>query len=254
MMVLSLVTLAQAQSVENPLNASFDPHPGTQVPLNITLRDEHGTSQNLKQLLRGKPAVLVLGYYGCPMLCHKVQEGLLDGLKSSELSIGEDFRLLTVSIDPTETSELAAEKKAAYLADLGKPDADAAWPFLVGDSAQINALTKAVGFRSAKLKDQIAHPAGLVILTPTGKISSYLYGIRFPSTALDQAVREAAQEQSSSVVQAVILLCYQYDPSTGRYSLAIYRLIQILGIFTLLTLVSSIAIWNRREKRRRELI
>jgi protein SCO1/2 len=239
-----------AQQIADPLKAGFDPHPGARLPDDLVLTDQDGRKAPLVDLLQGQPALLVLGYYGCPMLCHQVQEGLLEGLSGMQDTLGRDFRVLTVSIDPRETSTLAAEKRAAYLKAYGKPVPSEAWPFLVGDAAAVDRLQRVVGFRSARLPDQIAHPAGLVVLSPDGKISSYLYGIRFPAVALHEALDTARREQTSSVFQQVLLLCYQYDPATGRYSLSIYRLIQALALLTLGTLLIAVLGWLRQERRR----
>lgn len=247
LLILTCGPLA-AQPISDPLKVGIDQHPGEQVPLSIRLRDENGREQTLSELLGGKPALLVLGYYGCPMLCHKVQDGLVDGLADSKVRLGRDFRVLTVSVDPAETSELAKQKKASYLQAYGKPVGPSDWPFLVGDSKNLGILQKAVGFRTAKLKGQISHPAGMVVLTPQGKVSSYLLGVRFPALALEKAIEKASREEHDSFLQPVILLCYQYDPSTGKYSLAIYRVIQLLGLATVLLVGAAVLYWKRRER------
>jgi protein SCO1 len=248
LIILFLTVLASAQTVENPLETGFDSQEGTQVPLELVLTDEQGRERTVEELLDGKPVLLVLGYYGCPMLCHEVQKGLLEGLSACRFTVGKEFRVFTVSVDPTESSELAAEKKLAYLKAYQRGDAEG-WPFLVGESEQLEALQSAVGFRSSRLEDQIAHPAGLVVLTPSGKVSSYLYGLRFPAVALEQAIEKAAEEETGSFLRPVLLLCYQYDPATGRYSLAIYRIVQLLGALTVLILVAAVAYWVRKERR-----
>ncbi len=247
-----LTTASLAQPVADPLQTGFQPQLGAQLPMDLMLTDHRGREGTISQLLDGRPALLVLGYYECPMLCHQVQEGLLEGLAGLDMTVGEEFNVLTVSIDAAETPELAAEKREAYLRAYGRSVASGRWPFLVGDQPSLDRLAGAVGFRSARVGKQIAHPAGLVVLTPGGEVSTYLYGLRFPPAALEQALATAAAEESSeSLLSQVKLLCYQYDPATGRYSLAIYRLVQLLSLFVALALFSQIWRWERT--RRREL-
>lgn len=250
-LTICLLSNATAQPVADPFKAGFDPHPGATVPLDLTFVDHTGARATLRQLLGGKPALLVLGYYHCPMLCHEVQQGLLDGLRSLDEPVGDGFRVITVSIDPAETPDLAAEKRRSYLEAYGRSMPADAWPFLVGDAGSVTALQTAVGFRSARLEDQIAHPAGLVVLTADGRVSSYLTGIRFPATAISEALKAARASQTRTLVQSVLLLCYQYDPATGRYSLAIYRMVQLLAALTVAILTLSVAGWLRAERRRR---
>ena len=247
--VMSLNTLAQPG--DNPLEVGFDHHLGAQVPLDLLLRNERGNEVTVKELLDDKPVLLVLGYYECPMLCHKVQDGLVEGLTESRMRVGKEFRILTVSVDPEETSQLAAAKRESYLKAYPYPVTHQDWPFLVGTPEALDTLQTVVGFRSAKLKDQISHPAGMIVLTPSGKVSSYLQGLRFPALSLEQAIEKASREEEGSFLQPVLLLCYQYDPATGKYSLAIYRLVQLLGCATVLLMMAAIFFWLRRERRQR---
>lgn len=247
-----LATAATAQTVADPLKTGFEPHLGAQLPMDLMFTDHRGREGTLSQMLDGRPALLVLGYYECPMLCHQVQEGLLDGLSGLDMTVGEEFNVLTVSIDHRETPDLAAKKRDAYLRAYGRTVEASRWPFLVGDEPSVEALASAVGFRSARVGEEIAHPAGLIVLTPQGKVSSYLYGLRFPPAALEQALKTAESEMSSeSLLSQIKLLCYQYDPATGKYSLAIYRLVQLLSICMALLVFASVWRWER--KRRSEL-
>lgn len=249
--LLLTISCCLAQPGQDPLTVRFEHHLGAQVPMELTLRNEYGQTVTMKQLLGGKPALLVLGYYECPMLCHKVQDGLVEGLTESRMQVGREFRVLTVSIDPEEKPALASAKKENYLAAYDRPVAPEDWPFLVGDEESLSTLQAAVGFQSAKLETQISHPAGMVVLTPQGKVSSYLQGVRFPALALEQAIKKASEEEQGSFLQPVLLLCYQYDPATGRYSLAVYRLVQLLGTATFLILLAAVGYWLRRERQGR---
>ena len=185
--LLLTISCCLAQPGQDPLTVRFDHHLGAQVPLDLTFQNENGRPVTIKQLLGGKPALLVLGYYECPMLCHQVQDGLVEGLTESRMRVGQEFRILTVSIDPEEKPPLASAKKESYLAAYDRPVAPEDWPFLVGNEESLSTLQTVVGFQSAKLESQISHPAGMVVLTPRGKVSSYLQGVRFPALALEQA-------------------------------------------------------------------
>jgi protein SCO1/2 len=183
------------------------------------------------------------------MLCTVTLNGLAMALNVLQFNAGKQFEVVTVSFDPKETPELAAAKKKVYLTRYQRPGAAAGWRFLTGNQAAIDAITKAVGFRYAwdAETSQFAHPAGLVVLTPQGTIARYLYGVEYAPNDLRLALVEAAAGKIGNPVDQFLLLCYQYDPETGRYGAAIMRIVRIGGILTVASLLTFIITMWRRE-------
>jgi len=219
------------------------------VPLNLTFRDEHGKPVQLGQYFGRKPVILSLVYYNCPMLCTQVLNGLESSLKLIPMDIGKQFDVVTVSIDPTERPVLAEAKQALYTGLYGRPNAAQGWHFLTGDEPQIRQLANAVGFRYAydPGSKQFAHASAIMVLTPEGKISRYFYGIQFPSRDLRLGLVEASEGKIGTPVDQVLLFCYHYDPSTGKYGLLISRLIQAAGAVTVLAIGGLILVLYRKE-------
>ena len=203
----------------------------------------------LGDYLGHKPVILTLNYYECPMLCPLVLEGLLRSLRALSFTVGEQFDVVTVSIDPGETPALAATTKARYLRDYGRSEAATGWHFLTGDEASIQRLTEVVGFRYAydAVKDQYAHAAGIMVLTPQGKIARYFYGIEFSPRDLRLALVEAAANTIGSAVDQLLLFCYQYDPATGRYTLVVRRTLQLVSLATVFGLAAFVVVMFRRD-------
>jgi protein SCO1 len=219
------------------------------IPLNLTFRDEHGRTVALSQYFNGKPVILTLVYYSCPMLCTQVLNGLDRSLENIALNIGKDFNVVTVSIDPTEKPVLAEAKQAVYTGMYGRPGAAEGWHFLVGDEPQIKLLANAVGFRYAYDPDshQYAHASAIMVLTPEGKMSRYFYGISYPARDLRLGLVEASEGKIGSPVDALMLYCYHYDPHTGKYGLMINRIIQASGLLTVSLMTIGIFALARRE-------
>ena len=207
-----------------------------EIPLNLKFRDEHGKPVELAQYFGSKPVILTLVYYNCPMLCTQVLNGLDRSLETLPMSIGKDFNVVTVSIDPTERPALAEAKQVLYTVMYNRPGAQQGWHFLTGDEPQIKQLADAVGFRYAYDPDskQYAHASAIMILTPEGKISRYFYGVSYPTRDMRFGLEDASQGKIGSPVDAVLLFCYHYDPHTGKYGLLISRVIQLGGIVTVL--------------------
>jgi protein SCO1 len=228
---------------------AFEQQLNEQVPLHLALHDEAGNAVQLGDYLGQKPVILTLNYYECPMLCPLVLEGLLRSLRVLSFTIGEQFDVVTVSINPGETAALAATTKARYIRDYGRPKAAAGWHFLTGDEGSIQRLTQAVGFRYAydDGKNQYAHAAGIMVLTPQGRISRYFYDIEFSPRDLRLALVEAAANTIGSPVDQLLLFCYQYDPATGRYSLVVRRALQLAGLATVLSLAGFMVVMFCRE-------
>ncbi|MGQ9488317.1 MAG: SCO family protein [Armatimonadota bacterium] len=238
------VSLTREITIEQKLNE--------QVPLNLTFRDETGREVQLKQYFGKKPVLLTLVYYECPSLCGLVLQGLLKSLRVVNYTPGDQFEIVTVSINPKETPQLAAAKKQNFLEEYGRLDAAKGWHFLTGEEPQIRKLADSVGFRYVydPKSGQFAHAAGIMLLTPSGKVARYFYGIEYSPRDLRLGIMDASQGKVGSPVEKVILFCYQYDPTTGKYSLAIIRVIQLASVLTALVLGGFISTQMYRERRK----
>lgn len=232
----------------------FEQKLNSQIPLELTFRNESDQPVQLAEYFGQKPVILVFAYYECPMLCTLVLNGLLDSLEELAFDAGDQFQVVTVSIDPDETPALAAEKKDVYLEFYGRPGADKGWHFLTGNQAAIEELTQAAGFyyQYDPEQDEYAHPTGIIIVTPEGKIARYLYGIKYPSRDVRLGLVEAAENKIGSAVDQVLLACYHYDPSVGKYNLAIMNIIRIAGLATVAVLGAVVLVMLRRERRKIE--
>ena len=220
------------------------------IPLDLAFRDERGNPVRLSDYFaRGKPVVLSLVYYNCPMLCTQVLNGLVRNLKQQTLDAGKEFEVLTLSIDPTEKPALASAKHDLYTGIYARPGGAEGWHFLTGDETQIKQLADAVGFRYAYDAEskQFAHASAIVILTPEGKISRYFYGIQYPARDMRLGIVEASEGKIGSPIDQVLLFCYHYDPSTGKYGLLISRVIKAAGLATILAIGALIFVLGRRE-------
>jgi len=255
LLIVVLAASARAQATRPSILADvgIDQKLDVQVDPGLAFTDDAGATVHLGDYFGRRPIVLSLVYYQCPMLCTMSLNDLTRTMGAMPLKPGEDFDIVTVSFDPREKSDLAAAKKRHYVQEYRKPRAAEAWHFLVGDETSIRKLTDAVGFRyawDAKF-NQYAHAAGFIVLTPEGKTSRYFYGVDYSSKDLRLAIDEASHDKISRPVEQILLYCFHYDPSTGRYSLAIMRLMQTGGVITLLALGGYIALSLRRDARRR---
>lgn len=224
-----------------------------QIPLDLPFRDETGREVRLRDYFApGKPVILQLGYYGCPMLCGLVSKGLVESLKQLNLTMGTDFNVLMVTIDPNESHELAAAKKQASLVEFGRAVDAGGWHFLTGPAESIKALTEAVGFRYKWVEraSQFSHPAVIIICTPDGRVSRYLYGIQYPAREMRLSLVEASQGRIGTTGDRILLTCLQYDPSTGRYALSAIMLMRAAGAVTVIVLAVALWLLFRRERRR----
>lgn len=208
----------------------------------LSFKDETGQTVKLSQYFNAKkPVVLNLLYFECPRLCSLVLNGFLETLKKTDWKIGETFEILSVSIDPKEGPELAAEKKKNYLAALGdgQPKASAGWHFLTGEENQLKSLANQVGFgyRYDEQEQQYAHSAVLIVLSPEGKVSRYLYGVDFPVPKLKLALNEASEGKAGTFIDRILLFCYRYDPVTRTYSILFTRVLQIAAGLTVLLML-----------------
>lgn len=251
----NLMTFQPSESrpaLYNPFPAvGFDQRLNEQAPLDLTFTDETGTPVQLRNYFDGKPVILSLAYYDCPMLCTLVLNGLVRTLRTLTFSAGNEFTVLTVSFDAREKSALAAEKRNTYLRAYDRTGAENGWHFLTGDEENIQKLTRAVGFRYQydQASNQFAHASGIVILTPEGKISKYFYGIEYAPRDVRLGLVEASAGKIGSAVDQILLLCFHYDPAAGKYGLTIMRIVQASGLLTAFALGSYIVIMLRRERR-----
>lgn len=220
-----------------------------QVPLDLPFRDETGRVVKFGEFFNGKPVILALVFYKCPMLCNQVLDGLARSLKAQSFTAGREFDVVTVSFDPRETPELAREKKETYLQKYRRAGAETGWHFLTGDAASIKSLTEAVGFHYAydPKTDQFAHASGIMVLTPQGRLSRYFYGIEYAPRDLRLGLVEAADNRIGSPVDQLLLYCYHYDPATGTYGPVVLNIIRLGGIITLFGIGALILILRRRE-------
>ncbi|OPZ08069.1 MAG: AhpC/TSA family protein [candidate division BRC1 bacterium ADurb.BinA292] len=253
----SLATLHGAEPVPPEMRGvDIVEHLGEKIPLDVRLTNEQGESVELGQYITGdKPVMLMLVYYSCPTLCNTMLNELTHGLKAMQWTAGENFEILTVSIDPTETAELAAAKKANYLREYGRPEAARGWHWFVGDKANIDRLAEAVGFKYKydPVQRIYAHPPATYVISPAGVISRYLYGISYDPKTMKLALLEAGEGKIGSTLDRLILFCYHYDPSTRGYTLMALRIMRLGGGLTAVALFGMIGtyLWLERRRRRR---
>jgi protein SCO1/2 len=235
-------------------NVGIDQRLDNQLPFGATFKDEAGNAVKLGDYFGKRPVVVSLVYYKCPMLCNQVLNGLVGGLRGQNLSVGKDFDVVTISFDPRETPQDAAEKKKVVMGDLRRADdpvAAAGWHFLTGDKSQIDAVADAVGFRYAfdANTNQFAHASGVMVATPQGKLSRYFYGIDYAPRDLKFALVESSEGKIGSAVDKIILYCYHYDPATGKYGFVIMSAVRIAGVATVFGLVALILFLRRAQPR-----
>lgn len=257
LMFLALAAAPARAAAPPPAARAVDvlEHLGQPIDRTLEFTRPDGARVKLADYLSGdKPSLLVLAYYRCPMLCGLVLRGVAAGLKDLDYRLGRDYRVITVSVDPRDTPEAATEKQLNAISGVDQPDARSAWPFLVGKEPAIKALADELGFKFAydPRTDQYAHPAVVFALTPDGHISRYLYGVHFPPRDLRLALVEAGLGKTGSVVDRILLTCYQYDPASRRYGPYIFGFIRLGGAVILLVvggLVGGLWVGERRRRR-----
>ena len=234
------------------LNVGFEPPLNGQIPLDLGFRDEAGRDVPLRDYFgQQKPVLLALVYYACPMLCNQVEQGVVGSLKMLSFNPGRDYDVVFVSFDPSESPGMAAQKKESAMSHFGRRETAAGWHFLTGSQDSIAALTKAANFRySSDAKSGIfAHASGIMLLTPDGRISRYFYGVEYPSRDVRLGLVDASAGKIGTPIDHLLLYCFQYDPSTARYSATILRVVRLGGIATILVMVAGILIFRRRDVR-----
>lgn len=224
--------------------------PGALLPRELVFTDTDGKKAPLGSYLEGgRPLVVVLAYYRCPMLCSVVLNGLLDGMKGLEWSAGKEYDLAVVSFDPRDTVEIAAAKRATYVAKYARPTGERGIHFLVGDEKDVKTLADRVGFHYKwdPKQEQYAHAAGAFVFNRDGALSRTLYGINFPPETVRLALTEAADGKLGSAWDKVILFCFHYDPQTRKYTASAWRVMRLGGACTLLALGLFLgALWRRK--------
>lgn len=252
--LISPSALAQVQAQGRPQllrDVGIDQKLNGQIPLDLTFRDETGRTVPLAEYFGGKPVVLTLVYYECPMLCTQVLNGLLRSFQSLKFDVGKQFNVVAVSINPREKPDLAKAKQEVYVGLYGRDGAAAqGWHFLTGEESQIQRLAQAVGYRYAYDPEtgQYAHASGIMVLTPQGRISKYFYGIQYPPRDLRLGLVEASANKIGSPSDQVLLFCYHYDPTTGKYGLVISNVLKLGGLATVLALGALLLVMFRRER------
>ena len=251
-MTLTTPNSSRADATGVLKDIGFDQNLNSQIPLNLPFRDTSGKDVLLANYFGKRPVILIMGYRDCPMMCSQVLSELTRSLKPLDAKIGKDFDIINVSINPKETPAEADSQRRIYSKLYNQPGSLAGWHGLVGDQRSINALAKAIGFRykfNEKMGSYI-HTAGFVILTPTGKISRYFFGIEYPARELKPALAAAAESRIASPIERVVMYCYEYDEKTGHYTFAIMSVIRILGIATVLALGIFLFAMVRRDRRK----
>ena len=240
-----------ASTMPAPLREiGFDQNIGGRLPLDTDVIDENGHATRIGRYFGLRPVILVFAYYSCPMLCSQVVNGLASAVDVLSLQPGRDFDVVVVSFDPRDTPATAASKKALYLERYTNEGAASAAHFVTASPSSIAALTKAAGFRYTwdEQTQQFAHPTGVIVLTPDGRMARYMFGIEYGPRDLRLALVEASGGKVGSVVDTLLLYCYHYDPMTGRYGVAIMRTLRIAGASTAVALAAFVVVMLRREK------
>ncbi|HEY5753969.1 MAG TPA: SCO family protein [Chthoniobacterales bacterium] len=245
-----IAAISQPAATDFQQRVGFDQKLGDRLPLNESFRDETNRPVRLGEFFHGKPVIVVPAYYGCPNLCTLVLNGLLQSVRDLRKSAGTDYDIVVVSIDPRETPALASAKEQGYVRRYGRAGASGGWHLLTGTQDSIDAFTRSIGFRYFydQSSGQFAHPSGVVVVTPDGRISQYLLGIEYPPKDIDGALEKASENRVGPVTRSLLLLCFHYDPSSGRYSLAISRVLQFAGVLTVAGL--AIFVWSMERRRR----
>ena len=223
------------------------------IPLDVPFWDAAGQPVRLRDYFGSQPVILILVYYDCPNLCTLVLDGLLKALRVLSLTVGTDFHVLAVSINPDNPPSLAAVQQGHYIQEYGRAGAAHGWHFLTGQPESIQRLTQAVGLRYTydAAHGEYAHAAGIMVLTPQGQLARYFYGVEYAPRDVRLALVEAAASKIGSPIDQLLLLCYHYDPQSGTYTLAILRVLRLAGVATVVALGTCLGVLLQRERRKR---
>jgi|RhiMethySRZTD1v2_1073278.scaffolds.fasta_scaffold10034_3 protein SCO1 len=232
-------------------------HLNAELPKQVEFTDETGKRVKIGDYFDSKrPVIVTLNYSGCPMLCSLILNALVEGLKKVDWTAGKDFRIVTVSIDPAETPEISARTKQRYVEAYGRPEAREGWHFLTGSPANVKSVAEAVGFKYAynEKRKEYVHPAAISLVTPSGKIARYLYGIQFQERDLRLALVEASEGKVGSTVDRLMLYCFHYDSSEGRYAPVAVNIMRLGGSLTAVLLGGFLfVLWRAELRKKRKL-
>jgi protein SCO1/2 len=229
-------------------------HLSAPVPMDLGFQDENGNPVTLKDYFDGSvPVILTMNYSSCPMLCSLQLTALVEGLKKVDWTIGKDYRIVTVSYDPTETAELAHRTKARYLAQYGRPGSEGGWHFLHGSENNVKAMAKALGitYHYNEARKEYVHPATVVLTTPNGKIDRYLYGLDYPQKTLHLSLVESSEGKIGTTVDQLILFCFHYDANEGRYAPVARNIMRAGGGATVFLLAGFLTVLSKRDRKRK---
>jgi len=231
--------------------AQIEQRLGQQLPLGAVFKDEDGRTVQLGDYFGKRPVVLAFVYFQCPMLCSQVMNGLTSALTAMKFTAGQEFDVVAISFDPKDTPATAADAKAKYLVRYGRKGSESGWHFLTGDAKSIAAVTEAAGFHYVwdDRTQQFAHASGVMVATPQGKLAQYFYGIEFSPRDLRLAMVQSSNERIGTVVDALTLYCYHYDPASGKYGAVIMNMMRVGAIATMLALGSFMLVMFRRDRR-----
>ncbi len=249
-------TITEASGLPEPLKKiGIEQKLGGQLPLETEFKDADGNIVKLGRYFgTGRPVIVAFVYYECPMLCNQVLNGLTGSLKGITFDAGKEFDVVAISFDARENDkpELAKNKKAGYIERYGRPQTENGWHFLTGTEESISKVTSAAGFSYQwdEKSDQFAHAAGIMIATPEGKLSRYFYGIDYSPKDVKFGIMESSESKVGNPAEQLLLYCFHYDPATGKYGLAILRVIRLGGVLTLIGLGTMGFIFWRRNTRK----
>ncbi len=251
--LFALTPSSQALSADKLKQIRFDQHIGQQISRDLRFRDSSGKTVTIGDCLDGKPTLLVLGYYHCPMLCTLINDGLIQALQELRFDVGQRFNIINVSIDSREGPAEALSKRKEYLRRYGRDGAAGGWHFLTGDKGAVAQLANESGFHFLFDPDvnEYAHPSGFLVLTPQGKISRYFFGVNFEPHQLRSAILAASAEKRGSIVTQLILLCYHYNPITGKYGALIMNVMRGAALTTVVGMFAGIFWLAGRDRRSR---
>ena len=236
----------------DPARFSYQERPGARLPGELLFRDSDGRTVRLGDLAQGVPLILVPAYLRCPNLCGVVRASLLGALQHADLHAGRDYVLAVLSIDPSETSAEASAAKASDLSAFGGGRTQSYWHYLTGTASNIAAATDAVGFRNRfdPESQQFIHPAGIVFVSAQGVVSNYLLGVGYTPLEVRSALHSAGVGRIAAAAAPLLLICFHFDPTTGRYSLEILKVLRLAGVLTVLTIAGVVFLLLRRERLR----
>jgi len=240
---LSLPKQLQGVGIDQHLNAA--------VPLDVSFTDQDGNSVQLKKYFGSKPVLFAPVYFTCPMLCDQILGGLVAGLRPLSVKPGRDFEIVAMSFNPADTTADAKRKRDQFSHSYSSRAGTDGWNFLTGSQSSINQVTKAIGFRYHwdAAHNMFVHASGIMIMTPEGRLARYFYGVEFEPKDLKLGLVEASHNRIGSAVDQILLFCYHYDPTTGKYGAVVINLLRILAAVVLIALTVMLVFFWRRDVR-----